>query len=190
MRAGKLEGTESLSVASDLKSEAAKLSNGGKPRQRIELILTPLSPFQATTAQELRLPSKAEGFSLLLKNASCTNVALMVLPVAGNILVLVAADESARQTWAIQPWSEEEEKAQQSRYLGFGTLTAQVSSLAFKIPSFQPCQRFYKYPELRRKLNHQVKCFDTVSLLYCTSYIRSFSNTILQNGLKWCLCIK
>ena len=45
MRAGKLEGTESLSVASDLKSEAAKLSNGGKPQQRIELILTPLSPF-------------------------------------------------------------------------------------------------------------------------------------------------
>ena len=36
MRAGKLEGTESLSVASDLKSEAAKLSNGGKPRQRID----------------------------------------------------------------------------------------------------------------------------------------------------------
>lgn len=42
---GRGGGKQSLSGGSDLKSEAAKVSNGGKSQLRVELILSPLSLF-------------------------------------------------------------------------------------------------------------------------------------------------
>ena len=124
-------GTPSLSVPPDLKSETAKLSNSAADETNPELAFSFLGLYIS------RRSAAIKSWELFI-SALCIKRSVDLVYIGGCILVLgVYERRAARQTRPIwRLWAR-----RHSGYLGFG----KVSSLAFKIPSVQPCQKFYKY---------------------------------------------